>query len=76
MLFRSQLELALEQARSITRADVRFHLGVTRPHPGVVVARVLCDQTEPARQVLQAIWSEWRQTFWGLQAQPSRMWQV
>ena len=71
-----QLELALEQARSITRADARFHLGVTSPHPRVVVARVLCDQTEPARQVLQAIWSEWRQTFWGLQAQPSRMWQV
>jgi urease accessory protein len=71
-----QLELALEQARSITRADGRFHLGMTSPHPRVLVARVVCDQTEPARLALQSIWAAWRPVFWGLQPQPSRMWQV
>jgi urease accessory protein len=68
-------EQALELARDVP-APPGIRWGVTQPHPQVLVARVLSDQTEPARQCLQAIWSRWRQAFWGLTPQPSRMWQV
>jgi urease accessory protein len=70
-----KLELGLEQARGIL-ADSSCQVGVTSPHPQVLVARVLCEQTEPARAWLQKIWGIWRLTFWGLQAHPSRMWSV
>jgi urease accessory protein len=69
-------EQALELARSVSTSTGSTWLGVTQPQPQILVARVLCEQTEPARQCLQAIWSCWREAFWGLQPQPSRMWQV
>ena len=69
-------EQALELARAVTATDPDTWLGVTQPHPQVVVARVLAQQTEPARQCLQAIWACWRRAFWGLTPHPSRMWQV
>jgi urease accessory protein len=71
----ARAEQALELARSVDQPST-LRLGVTQPHPQVLVARVLTDQTEPARACLQAIWSHWRQAFWGLPPQPSRMWQV
>jgi urease accessory protein len=69
-------EQALELARSVDLGTAPIWLGVTQPHAQIVVARVLSAQTEPARQCLQAIWSRWREAFWGLSPQPSRMWQV
>ncbi len=71
----SRVDAALELARQVPDAH-RCLLGVTRPHPQVVVARVLADHAEPARRMLQAIWSRWRPMFWGLPPMPSRMWQV
>ena len=72
----TRLEPALEQARQVSVSDSNCHVGVTSPHPRVVVARVLCDQTEPARRILQDIWAAWRQVFWALKPEPSRMWRV
>ena len=72
----TRLEPALEQARQVSVSDSNCHVGVTSPHPRVVVARVLCDQTEPARRILQEIWAAWRQVFWALKPEPSRMWRV
>ncbi len=70
-----RVDAALELARQVPDAD-RCMLGVTRPHPQVVVARVLADHAEPARRVLQEIWTRWRPAFWDLAPKPSRMWQV
>lgn len=74
-LDQSRVDMALEQARAVP-SESGCLVGVTCPHPRVVVARVLCDQTEPARQWLQAVWARWRKLAWQLQPQPSRMWQV
>jgi urease accessory protein len=71
----ARAEQALELAREVEQPSA-IRLGVTQPHPQVLVARVLSEQTEPVRQCLQAIWSRWREAFWGLAPQPSRMWQV
>lgn len=71
----SRVESALELARQVQGSD-RCWLGVTHPQSKVLVARVLADHAEPARRVLQEIWSRWRPLLWGLHPQPSRMWQV
>jgi urease accessory protein len=72
---KDRLEQALDQARGITASSDTW-LGVTSPHPRVVVARVLAQQTEPAMAVLQQIWAQWRIHQWGLAPQASRMWRV
>ena len=68
------IEQAQEKARAQTGQGIE--LGVTLAHPKVLVARVLSDQAEPARETLQAIWADWRALCWGLHPQPSRMWRV
>ncbi len=69
------LEGALDQARSV-EVPSGVWLGVTSPHPRLVVARVLASQTEPTMAVLQRIWAAWRTQQWGMPAVGSRMWRV
>lgn len=69
------LEQALNEARGVALPSGLW-LGVTSPHPRMVVVRVLAQQTEPAMAVLQQIWALWRSSQWGLNPQASRMWRV
>ena len=50
--------------------------GATAPHDGVVLLRVLAPQVEPAMQLLQAVRAAWRDTAWGLGAEPPRIWRT
>jgi urease accessory protein len=74
----SRAQTALDQARELiqTREATGLSAGATRPHPRVLVVRVLCAQVEPAMALLQAIWAAWRQSQWDMTPCPSRMWRV
>lgn len=70
-----RLVQSLSQAREVAIPSGAW-LGVTSPHPRLVVARVLAHQTEPAMSILQGIWARWRNSQWGLAPTASRMWRV
>ena len=70
-----RLAQSLSEAREVA-IPAGAWLGVTSPHPRLVVARVLAHQTEPAMTVLQGIWARWRSSQWGLAPTASRMWRV
>lgn len=64
-----------ELARDVCEAhDLRLQAGVTSPDAKMVVVRVLCDQVEPAMQLLQGIWLQWRHQLWGMPAVAPRIW--
>lgn len=50
--------------------------GVTCPHPGLVVARILAHRTEAAWPALQALRAAWRQELWGLPDVRPRVWRT
>lgn len=50
--------------------------GVTSPHPGLVVARLLVHRTEAAWPALQAIRAAWRHRLWALPDVRPRVWRT
>jgi urease accessory protein len=50
--------------------------GVTSPHDGVVLLRVLADRVEPAMALLARVRGAWRGLAWGLAAAPPRVWRT
>ncbi|MDD2545872.1 MAG: urease accessory protein UreD [Burkholderiaceae bacterium] len=76
-LTRERREQALEGARHTAQASPLAHwTGITCPSEHVVMARVLAPQVEPVMQLLQEIRASWRQTLWGLRAEPPRIWSM
>ena len=65
----------VQMARDVCEAHaLRLQAGVTSPDAKVVVLRVLCDQVEPAMDLLKAVWLQWRSQVWGLSAVSPRIW--
>ena len=50
--------------------------GSTSPHERLVVVRVLAWRVEPAVELLNRIWAQWRQVAWDLPACVPRVWQT
>ncbi|MDP1902253.1 MAG: urease accessory protein UreD [Rubrivivax sp.] len=50
--------------------------GSTSPHDRLVVLRVLAWRVEPAVNLLNRIWAQWRQIAWALPACAPRVWQT
>jgi urease accessory protein len=64
---RVRKEKALEAARDVAfKHELMATIGVTSPHPQVVVARVLSPLVEPAMALLRQIRDAWREELWGL----------
>ena len=61
-----------ERARALLEAEPLA--GVTCPHPGLVVARMLSDRVEPMFARLRAVRAAWRHEAWGLAEHPPRIW--
>jgi urease accessory protein len=73
----SRLERGLASARERMEAhSLRLQVGVTSPHPNIMVVRVLAPVTEPAMQLLKQIWAAWRQDLWQLSSTPPRLWNL
>ena len=45
-----------------------------RPHPQMMVLRVLAPQVEPALDLLKSVWAAWRQSLWAMDASRPRLW--
>lgn len=76
VIHRSRKEIALEAARALACSHPLANtIGVTSPHPQVLVARVLAPMVEPAMALLRQIRQLWRESLWSLPArhQP-RIW--
>lgn len=72
---RSRRDQALDCAhRHLAQHDIAARAGVTCPNPRVLVLRALCDQVEPATNLLRSVWSAWRQTLWRKAPDPPRIW--
>lgn len=50
--------------------------GSTSPHERLVVLRVLAWRVEPAVDLLNRVWAQWRQLAWDLPACAPRVWQT
>ena len=74
-LSQQRTEQALSEARECPVPEGLW-VGATLAHPHVWVLRVLGAQAEPVRALLQEVWARWRQSQWGIQPKPSRMWRV
>jgi len=57
-------------------ADAQVTAGATSPHARVVLLRVLSSRVEPAMQLLQSVWSNWRDRAWQLEACAPRVWRT
>ena len=75
-LTRSRKEMLLEAARDVaSNHALAATIGVTSPHPQVVVARVLAPLAEPVMDVLRQIRAAWRRELWQLTSEhPPRIW--
>jgi urease accessory protein len=73
---RPRKEHALEAARAMASSHVLAStVGVTSPHPQVIVARVLSPLVESAMGLLRNIRDVWRSELWGLKNEhPPRIW--
>jgi urease accessory protein len=70
-------EAALEAARTVIEASpLHLQAGATRPHPQVIVLRVLAPVVEPAMHLLRPVWAAWRQEMWGLAGTVPRLWNL
>ena len=70
-------EALLETARScIAGSALAATAGVTSTHGNVLVLRALAGQVEAVMQLLAAVRAAWRQSAWGLDAQPPRIWRT
>ena len=66
-----------DAARACVQASpLAARAGVTSPHEGVVVLRVLAGRVEPAMALLAAVRGAWRQSEWMLAAAPPRVWRT
>ncbi len=76
VISRSRKEIALEAARDVAcRHELASTVGVTSPHPQVLVVRVLSSMAEPAMALLRQVWQAWRRELWSLDtAHPPRIW--
>lgn len=74
---RERRDLALTLARELTeQAPEGLHMGVTCPHPQVVVLRTLSPLVEPAQNVLRSVWAAWRRGLWATGSVPPRIWSM
>jgi len=62
-------------ARAVDDAAATVH-GSTSPHERLVVLRVLAWRVEPALELLNRVWAQWRQLAWGLPACAPRVWRT
>jgi urease accessory protein len=76
-LAHQRVQAALESGRTcLDDSPLRFSAGVTLAAPQVMVLRVLAPMTEPAVHLLRRVWAIWRESLWGLDARPSRLWNL
>jgi urease accessory protein len=75
-LTRSRKENALEAARTVASSHaLASTIGVTSPHPQVIVVRVLSPVVEPVMDLFRSIRDSWRSELWGLKNEhPPRIW--
>ena len=50
--------------------------GVTESQPGVIQLRAIADQVRDLHSLFQSVWSIWRRVAWGMNAIPSRSWNL
>lgn len=68
-------EALTDAAREVTAASALAPwAGVTSPHEGLVLLRVLAQRVEPVMGLLAAVRAAWRSQAWGLAAHPPRIW--
>ncbi len=73
----ARVQTLLDAARECaTGSALAQRCGVTSPHDGVVVLRVLADRVEPAMALLAQVRAAWREFAWGLPAAPPRVWRT
>ena len=76
-LVAARRDALLEVARACAGASpLAARCGVTSPHGGVIVLRVLAARVEPAMALLQQVRAAWRQLAWDLPACAPRVWQT
>jgi urease accessory protein len=74
-LDRQRRELALDCAREVMQNHAsKTTAGATSPNPQVLVLRALCEQVEPAMDLLKGVWAAWRQSLWNIPAVRPRIW--
>ncbi len=67
----------LDAARhAVSGSPLAATAGVTSPQNSLVLLRVLASQVEPVMHLLVAVRAAWRQTAWGLDAEPPRIWRT
>lgn len=76
-LANARRDALLDDAREVIGGSpLRAVAGATSPHDEVVVVRALAHRTEPAMQLLTAVWQRWRQRAWGLAGTVPRVWRT
>jgi urease accessory protein len=74
---KAQQQTLLDAARDVVAAHpLQKSAGVTAAQSAVLVLRVLAPQVEPAMQLLAQVRAAWRQSAWGLHAEPPRIWRT
>ena len=72
---RTRREQVLDAARAAIDAHgLRSTAGATCPNAQLVVVRALAPVVEPAMDLLQKVWANWRAACWGMPAVPPRIW--
>ena len=67
----------LDAARGLIEGHaLRPTAGVSSPHDGVIVLRVLAPRVEPAMNLLTAVWAQWRRVAWQLAICTPRVWRT
>ncbi len=76
-LHRDRREHLLDTVRStLAQANTGVQLGVTSPHPQVLVLRALAPLVEPVMTQFQKVWLALRSAAWGLDSAAPRIWAV
>jgi len=74
---RAQRDTALSLARNTLDGMTNdVVVGVTSPHPRVVVLRALSPLVESTQTVLRAVWAAWRTGLWQMENTPPRIWSM
>ena len=68
-----------EELLAAARAQIGGHplramTGATAPHDDVVVVRALAERVEPAMELMQRIWRQWRSIAWSMAGTSPRIW--
>jgi len=72
---RERRELALDCARQLLQDHpLKTAAGATSPNSQILVLRALCDQVEPAMDLLKGVWAAWRHNLWNIPAVQPRIW--